>query len=585
MSVKNVKEFLNKAESNKILGQKLERVKDELQSTDTNHKNYNNIINTKIIPLAKDFGFDFTVKDFLDYVDEIFSELDEKDLLNVSGGFSTNKSIAALSLILAFAPFAPSFIAGAEGKPPQSNQSSHNNQSTPQKFTPSKPSKLINFAPTILGGKSITEQIKNNLVDFLKKNNISTPAQIDELLNRLDENSRENLLSDLMRVGSLLVENTINGTYYLRGTIPDENQTNELNLIYKWYNAQRSEPQEQVNIDFTGLDLSSDDTPENPSTNQNTTNELSIKKLVKEPVIKIVNKIYTTGRSFWQKTSALFSKTNNVASEPSEEPLMDADSYMSTFANSNGSLEEDYRSIKDQMEDILHRDLSSPTVDKTKKELSNRRAHFAHSTLATDNTNSVEKLTNETETNQEPLNLSRIGSDLRTAANRSSGSSSSDYKRTENQTQDILHQDLASPSIPEAVKERLAKKQAKFAQNKATATLASSSETPSENKSTANAPVGNPEATSANKNAAEPMTPATNLGTPSEHEVAVAPMPSQEAPSTNENVAKPVVPITGSEAPSANENVATPAVADSGGSSANKVDAAPVATSPVHLLM
>lgn len=316
MSVENVKKFLERVESNKNLSQKLEKAKNELNSIDTNLKNYENIINTKIIPIAKEAGFDFTAKDFLEYASEIFSELDEKDLLNVSGGSLPKKRLVGLTFLLAFAPFAPNFIAGAEVKTQQSSQSPQSNHSAQRKnsseFNKFKPSKMKSFAPTIFGGKSIEEQEKDNLVNYLKENNITSIAQVPE-------QDLEWVNEAVKSTGKRLTENTINGTYYLKGTIPDENQTNELNLIHKWYVAQESEPPKQSNINFSGLNLSSKPAPESSLPNQNADVNKGTRFSVKKSAVKIANKLYTMAGSAWKNISSLLSPNNNTASETNPE--------------------------------------------------------------------------------------------------------------------------------------------------------------------------------------------------------------------------------------------------------------------------
>lgn len=317
MSVENVKKFFKKAISNKILGQKLEKIKDELQNPSIDFTNYEHIINTKIIPIAEEVGLNFNTKDFLDYVGEISHELDEKDLLNVSGGFSANKSIAALGILLTFAPFAPNFAAiaedvnkvqGSNQQPSTSILQTTKNQSVAQyKF---KPSKIKSFAPTIFGGKSIEEQEKDYLVNYMKKNNITDRAQVSKKdLSWFDKAVKS--------TGKHLTENTINGTYYLEGTIPDESQTNELNLIHKMYSAQKSNPQghKQSNINFSGLNLSSKPAPESSLPNQNADVNKGTRFSVKKSAVKIANKFYTMAGSAWQKVSTFTASKNNFGND------------------------------------------------------------------------------------------------------------------------------------------------------------------------------------------------------------------------------------------------------------------------------
>ena len=257
MSIKNVKMFFERVSANEKLGKKLEKVNNELQGINTNVKNYKHIINTKIIPIAKDVGFDFTAKDFLDYVSKVSSGLSEEDLLNVSGGFSANKSMAALGILLTFAPFAPNFAAIAKdtypapSKQPRTSIVQTINKKSSNHHKNFKPSKIMSFMPTIFGGKSTEEQEKDNLVNYLKENNITSIAQVPEQdLEWFDE--------ALQSVGEHLVENTINGTYYLKGTIPDENQTNELNRIHKMYVAQGNKTEKEGAKNDTVTETKSD---------------------------------------------------------------------------------------------------------------------------------------------------------------------------------------------------------------------------------------------------------------------------------------------------------------------------------------
>lgn len=531
MSVENVKKFLERVESNKNLSQKLEKAKNELQRIDTNLKNYENIINTKIIPIAKEAGFDFTTKDFLDYANEIFSELDEKDLLNVSGGSLPKKGLVGLTFLLAFAPFAPNFIAGAEVKTQQSSQSPQSNHSAQRKdlsgFNKFKPSKIKSFAPTIFGGKSIEEQEKDYLVNYMKKNNIKSISQVPEQdLKWFNE--------AVQSVGKHLVENTINGTYYLKGTIPNENQIKELNSIHKWYVAQ---PQKQSNINFSGLNLSSKPAPESSLPNQNADVNKITRSSVKKSAVKIANKLSAMAGEAWKKISTLLSKNDNNTPETSFESSTYNGSDMGTNVHTNNSGQDsDFRSLNDQMNDVLSQDLPFLHLDDDmKNRLANRQAKFTHKNSAADNVNSG----NEPGAKQESSSNEAPSTNL-ASTNEAEAASPIINLGAFSANINAANQPIVNPgtsSKDESTNTDLAANAGASSESAAAATV--NSETTPANENVAAPPVVNPSAaaSSPNETTAAPVNLETSSASPDEAEP-VSPVSNSEASSTNESTSK-----------------------------------------------
>ena len=100
MSMENVKKFYELAEIDKEFAQKLARLDSEMSLEASDLANLKDIVNEKIIPLAKEKGLDFTAEEMVDFANEKYLQLSEEDLLDVSGGVSPKAAALGLSSVL-----------------------------------------------------------------------------------------------------------------------------------------------------------------------------------------------------------------------------------------------------------------------------------------------------------------------------------------------------------------------------------------------------------------------------------------------------------------------------------------------------
>ena len=100
MSRENVKKFYELAEKDVDLAQKLARLDNEMSLEASDLAHLKDIVNEKIIPLAKSKGLDFTAEEMVDFANEKYFQLSEDDLLEVSGGVSPKAAGLALSSVL-----------------------------------------------------------------------------------------------------------------------------------------------------------------------------------------------------------------------------------------------------------------------------------------------------------------------------------------------------------------------------------------------------------------------------------------------------------------------------------------------------
>lgn len=100
MSRENVKKFYELAEKDVDLVQKLASLDSEMSLEASDLANLKDIVNEKIIPLAKEKGLDFTAEEMVDFANEKYMKLDATDLLEVSGGVSPKAAGLALSSVL-----------------------------------------------------------------------------------------------------------------------------------------------------------------------------------------------------------------------------------------------------------------------------------------------------------------------------------------------------------------------------------------------------------------------------------------------------------------------------------------------------
>lgn len=105
------------------------------------------------------------------------------------------------------------------------------NQNKNVKYTPFKSNMSVAFKgilPSLLGGKSLIEQKKDHLANFIKDEGITTSDAISA-------DSTNDFYADIMEVGSNLTYNTINNNWYLDGSMPEPSQNQALDLVHRIY--------------------------------------------------------------------------------------------------------------------------------------------------------------------------------------------------------------------------------------------------------------------------------------------------------------------------------------------------------------
>ena len=105
MSRENVKKFLSFVRTDEVLAGKVLELRNGLQMKES-LESEKEILEREVLPLAREYGCDFTVEEFLSYSNSVAESLRESDLLSVSGGVSAR----AVGLGLLFATglgFAP----------------------------------------------------------------------------------------------------------------------------------------------------------------------------------------------------------------------------------------------------------------------------------------------------------------------------------------------------------------------------------------------------------------------------------------------------------------------------------------------
>ncbi len=87
MSVKNVEKFFDLIRSDENIAKELIKINNKIQQKDRVFDE-EQFIKSKVIPIAKKHGINFTAKEFLEYAENQISELSNEELLNISGGAS-----------------------------------------------------------------------------------------------------------------------------------------------------------------------------------------------------------------------------------------------------------------------------------------------------------------------------------------------------------------------------------------------------------------------------------------------------------------------------------------------------------------
>lgn len=98
MSRENVKKFMELAKAEESLAKRMVALKDGLREGEFNFKNDKEFVEKKVLPLAKEYGIEFSVEDFVEFTKSQLVELSEEDLSSVSGGLITEFFLSLLAV-------------------------------------------------------------------------------------------------------------------------------------------------------------------------------------------------------------------------------------------------------------------------------------------------------------------------------------------------------------------------------------------------------------------------------------------------------------------------------------------------------
>ena len=100
MSMENVKKFMELVQTEEGLAKRMVALKDGLQEGEFSFKNDKEFVENEILPLAKEYGLEFAIEDFMDFTSSQLTSLSEEDLADVSGGFPGLGLLIGLSVFL-----------------------------------------------------------------------------------------------------------------------------------------------------------------------------------------------------------------------------------------------------------------------------------------------------------------------------------------------------------------------------------------------------------------------------------------------------------------------------------------------------
>ena len=100
MSRENVKKFYELVANDKELAKSLNDLDKEVQLKTSDFAKLKDIVEEKIIPLAKKKGLDFSADELIEYANKKYMELSDEDLLDVSGGLSPRNTAIGLASVL-----------------------------------------------------------------------------------------------------------------------------------------------------------------------------------------------------------------------------------------------------------------------------------------------------------------------------------------------------------------------------------------------------------------------------------------------------------------------------------------------------
>ncbi len=100
MHMENVKKFMELVKAEESLAKRILALKDGLQEGEFAFKNDKEFVEKKILPLAKEYGIEFSVEDFMEFTSSQLTSLSKEELAEVSGGFPGIGLLIGLSVFL-----------------------------------------------------------------------------------------------------------------------------------------------------------------------------------------------------------------------------------------------------------------------------------------------------------------------------------------------------------------------------------------------------------------------------------------------------------------------------------------------------
>ena len=100
MSMENVKKFMELVKAEESLAKRMVALKDGLQEGEFAFKDDKEFVEKKILPLAKEYGIEFSVEDFMEFTSSQLTSLSEDELAEISGGFPGIGLLIGLSVFL-----------------------------------------------------------------------------------------------------------------------------------------------------------------------------------------------------------------------------------------------------------------------------------------------------------------------------------------------------------------------------------------------------------------------------------------------------------------------------------------------------
>lgn len=178
MSIENVGKFYVSVSKDAKLTETLEKINEKMKQKNLAPEEFDNLVNSKIIPLAKERGFDFTADELVAYSKEMVKGLSEEDLASVSGGMSPRTAAVALAFTLGSSFLAAGVVNMMSNTPTQNqaimSSSTSNDEKKADRHAIPKLMKDENEEPN---AEAKTQDISKDMQEALKDKKIVLPGQ------------------------------------------------------------------------------------------------------------------------------------------------------------------------------------------------------------------------------------------------------------------------------------------------------------------------------------------------------------------------------------------------------------------------